>query len=66
MKKADRYGGERLEVLERAHHELDERLRELSRHTYLSPAEEQEVRELKKRKLAMKDRMADLKGSQAQ
>lgn len=39
------------------HHELDNRLQELSDKPYLSPTEQIEEVTLKKRKLALKDRM---------
>ena len=40
------------------HHQLDNRLHELSDKHYLSPTEQIEEVNLKKRKLALKDRMA--------
>jgi len=39
------------------HHELDSRLHELSDRPYLSPSEQVEQVTIKKRKLALKDRM---------
>ena len=39
------------------HHELDNRLHELTDKTYLSPSEQLEEVTIKKRKLALKDRM---------
>jgi hypothetical protein len=39
------------------HHELDDRLHELSSRTYLSESEQIEEVQLKKRKLQLKDRM---------
>ena len=39
------------------HHELDDRLHELSSRTYLSESEQIEEIQLKKRKLQLKDRM---------
>ena len=42
------------------HHELDDRLHELSRKTYLSEPEQVEEVTLKKRKLQLKDRMEDI------
>jgi uncharacterized protein YdcH (DUF465 family) len=39
------------------HHQLDNRLHELSHKHYLSPTEQVEEVNLKKRKLALKDRM---------
>lgn len=62
MKKAAANAGDRMTELEREHRELEVRIEALSRHAYLSPSEEQEMRELKKRKLITKDRMLDLKG----
>jgi uncharacterized protein YdcH (DUF465 family) len=42
------------------HHELDERLQELSHKHYLSEPEQLEEVTLKKRKLQLKDRMEDI------
>ena len=42
------------------HHELDDRLHELSSKTYLSEPEQVEEITLKKRKLQLKDRMEDI------
>ncbi|OFW03630.1 MAG: hypothetical protein A3I61_01610 [Acidobacteria bacterium RIFCSPLOWO2_02_FULL_68_18] len=39
------------------HHQLDNRLHELTDRPYLSPSEQLEKATLKKRKLALKDRM---------
>jgi uncharacterized protein YdcH (DUF465 family) len=39
------------------HHELDHRLHELTDKPYLSPSEQLEQATIKKRKLALKDRM---------
>ena len=47
------------------HHELDERIRQLSTIPYLSDAQQFEELSLKKRKLALKDRMAALTRSRA-
>lgn len=63
MKKAVENPEARMSALEREHHELEARIEELSRHPYLSPSEEREVRELKKRKLLTKDQMLDLKAA---
>lgn len=63
MKKAVASAEARIDALEREHHQLEVRLQELSRHPYLSPSEEQEVRELKKRKLMTKDQMLELKAA---
>ena len=46
-----------LEALQHAHSELEARLTQLDRHRSLSPEEQFEVQILKKRKLALKDRM---------
>lgn len=48
---------ETLESLRRAHQQLEQRLDRLDRHRSLSPEEQFEVQVLKKRKLALKDRM---------
>jgi uncharacterized protein YdcH (DUF465 family) len=42
------------------HHELDDRLHELSSKTYLSEPEQLEEITLKKRKLQLKDKMEDI------
>ena len=42
------------------HHQLDDRLHELSGKTYLSEPEQVEAVTLKKRKLQLKDRMEDI------
>lgn len=47
------------------HRALDERVRKLSKHPYLTAAEQFEIRKLKKLKLAKKDRIADLRMRQA-
>lgn len=46
-----------LDALEAAHRDLEARLHKLGRHRSLSPEEQFEVQVLKKRKLAIKDRM---------
>jgi hypothetical protein len=46
-----------VEQLARVHRAMDKRVWELGRHAYLTPAEQVEIRELKKLKLATKDRM---------
>ncbi len=51
----------RLHDLERKHRGLDAELEALTRRAYLTPVEEQVARELKKRKLNAKDRIAALK-----
>jgi hypothetical protein len=60
MRKAAVPSVKKVETLLQQHKKWDERLRELERHAYLTAAEENEVRELKKLKLAAKDRIADL------
>jgi uncharacterized protein YdcH (DUF465 family) len=42
------------------HHELDDRLHELSSRPYLSESEQLEEVQLKKRKLQLKDKMEDI------
>jgi hypothetical protein len=51
----------RLNDLERQHRGLDNELEGLMRRSYLTPIEQQTARELKKRKLNAKDRIAALK-----
>lgn len=46
-----------LDALQAAHGDLEARLQKLGRHRSLSPEEQFEVQVLKKRKLALKDRM---------
>ena len=53
-------GSERYRDLASQHHALDTRLHELSSKPYLSASEELEEHTLKKRKLALKDRMERL------
>jgi uncharacterized protein YdcH (DUF465 family) len=52
---------ELLAVAEERHRSLDSRLRELGRRAYLTPTEQREVAELKKRKLQAKDAIAELR-----
>ena len=47
--------------MELRHREMDTRIDELGRRALLTPAEQQEMSELKKRKLAAKDQIAALK-----
>ncbi|HEU4578694.1 MAG TPA: DUF465 domain-containing protein [Polyangiaceae bacterium] len=50
-----------IETLEHEHRGLSARLNALMRHAHLTPLEEQTVRELKKKKLDAKDRIAALR-----
>lgn len=50
-------GSEELQQLVSEHHELDERIRHLSLQSYLTNQQQYEEIELKKRKLALKDRI---------
>ncbi|HSN97637.1 MAG TPA: DUF465 domain-containing protein [Candidatus Nanopelagicales bacterium] len=52
---------DRLGVAEARHRELDIRLKELARRPYLTPAEQLEAAELKKKKLLAKDEIATLR-----
>ena len=52
---------QRLTSIEAHHRELDERLRELGRRTYLTPREQVEVADLKKHKLRAKDEITALR-----
>jgi uncharacterized protein YdcH (DUF465 family) len=54
---------ERLGMIEARHRELDARIRELGRRTHLTPDEQVEVSELKKRKLRIKDELVALRRS---
>jgi uncharacterized protein YdcH (DUF465 family) len=51
---------EEFRALSAKHHELDERLHELSAKPYLPESEQVEEITLKKRKLQLKDRMEDI------
>ena len=48
---------DRMRALETEHRALDERLRILTRRAYLTPDEQREASELKRRKLFAKDRL---------
>jgi uncharacterized protein YdcH (DUF465 family) len=50
-----------LNELAARHHELEDRLHELTTKAYLSEPEQLEEATLKKRKLALKDRMEDIR-----
>lgn len=52
-----------LEELIRLHRELDEQLQELAGSDHLSPLQQHEAAVMKKRKLALKDRIAALAAS---
>ncbi len=52
---------ERIRRMELRHREMDTRIDELGRRALLTPAEQQEMSELKKRKLAAKDQITALK-----
>ena len=52
-----------LEELVRRHRELDEKLEELTSYGHLSPLQQHEAAVMKKRKLALKDRIAALAAS---
>jgi uncharacterized protein YdcH (DUF465 family) len=51
------HNNDKYRQLAEQHHQLDNRLHELSDKHYLSPTEQVEEVNLKKRKLALKDRM---------
>lgn len=64
MKQVVSLGGglqHRLSTIEARHRELDERLKELGRRPHLTPSEQVEIAELKKRRLKAKDEMAALR-----
>ena len=50
-----------IETLEHQHQGLSDQLEDLMRHAHLTPREEQAARELKKKKLDAKDRIAALR-----
>lgn len=52
---------ERIRRMELRHKELDHQIDELGRRALLTPAEQREISELKKRKLATKDQIAAMK-----
>jgi hypothetical protein len=56
-----RHVEERLGHIEAQHKAFDARLRELGRRPHLTPSEQREVIELKKKKLKAKDVMSDLR-----
>lgn len=52
---------ERIRRMEVRHKEMDERIDELGKRALLTPSEQREMSELKKRKLAAKDQIAAMK-----
>lgn len=60
MRKAVARGVGNLEALMAEHRALDEKVRELGRRPYLTPAQQQEMSRLKKLKLAKKDLIMDM------
>ncbi|EYF01284.1 DUF465 domain-containing protein [Chondromyces apiculatus] len=52
---------ERLNLAEARHRECEARLRELGRRTYMTPAEQVEAADLKKKKLLAKDEITSLR-----
>ncbi|MEZ4298960.1 MAG: YdcH family protein [Polyangiaceae bacterium] len=52
---------ERIRRMERRHRDLDSRIEELGRRALLTPAEQREISELKKHKLATKDQITAMK-----
>ena len=56
---------EQYRALSERHHELDDRLHQLTERHYLSDSEQLEEATLKKRKLAVKDQMEDIVRSYA-
>ena len=64
MNEQSQHTDEEYQNLAAKHHELDERLTQLTAKHYLSEPEQLEEATLKKRKLALKDRMEDLRRRQ--
>jgi len=60
MKAAMQDAVDRIRTLEEEHRLLDQRLRVLTRRAYLTPDEQREATEIKRRKLSAKDRIVDL------
>jgi len=54
---------EDVHTLRAQHQNLETRLRQLDKHRSLSPEEQYEVQVIKKRKLALKDRISSLEAS---
>jgi uncharacterized protein YdcH (DUF465 family) len=61
MNEQSQHTDEEYHDLAAKHHELDERLSQLTAKNYLSEPEQLEEATLKKRKLQIKDRMEDLR-----
>lgn len=57
----DRMVSERIRELELKHRDLDTAVTRLGRRAYLTPGEQREFAELKKRKLQTKDQLATLR-----
>jgi hypothetical protein len=57
MKDATMNALDRMRALETEHRTLDQRLRVLAKRAYLTPAEQREAAELKRKKLSAKDRL---------
>jgi uncharacterized protein YdcH (DUF465 family) len=54
-------GRDRLSLIEARHKELEARLKELGRHSHLTPLEQREIAEIKKQKLRAKDEITALR-----
>ena len=65
MNEQSQHTDEEYHELAAKHHELDERLSQLTAKHYLSEPEQLEEATLKKRKLQLKDRMEDLRRRRA-
>ena len=63
MKQGSGVALDRIRALEEEHRTLDERLRVLTRRAYLTPNEQMEAAEIKRKKLLAKDRMTALSRS---
>jgi len=61
MKVAIANAVDRIQTLEEEHRLLDQRLRTLTRRAYLTPDEQREASELKRKKLSAKDRIVELR-----
>ena len=61
MKAAMENAVDRIQSLEEEHRLLDERLRTLTRRAYLTPDEQREASELKRKKLSAKDEIVVLR-----